>query len=131
LKDKLRKGKETTVANFVFKLNVQRDSVYERLSPDLELLHENEVLWSASCYATYTSTQNIKYAAASKTSVAVGEDMDEESPESSSRALRSSIHPQDWSNCLFYKTRTYKKEKIMQNVSTIETSNSVKAECGS
>ena len=73
LKDKLRKGKETSVANFVSKLNVRRDSVYERLSPDLELLYENEVLWHASCYVTYTSTQNIKYAAASKTSVVVEE----------------------------------------------------------
>ena len=73
LKDKLRKGKETSVANFVSKLNVRRDSVYERLSPDLELLYENEVLWHASCYVTYTSTQNIKYATASKTSVVVEE----------------------------------------------------------
>ena len=40
LKDKLRKGKETSVANFVSKLNVRRDSVYKRLSPDLELLYE-------------------------------------------------------------------------------------------
>ena len=47
LKDKLRKGKETSVANFVSKLKVRRDSVYERLSPDLELLYENEVLWHA------------------------------------------------------------------------------------
>jgi len=65
LKDKLRKGKETSVANFVSKLNARGDNVYERLSPDLELLYENEVLWHASCYATYTSAQNIKYAAAS------------------------------------------------------------------
>ena len=125
-KDKLRKGKGTSVANFVSKLNVRRDSVYEKLSPDLELLYENEVLWHASCYATYTSTQNIKYAAVSKTSVVVEEDMEEESPESSSRVLRSSIHPQDWSKCLFCKNRTYKKEKIMQNVSTIEAANTVR-----
>jgi len=78
LKDKLRKGKETSVANFVSRLNVRRDSVFERLSPDLELLYKNEVLCNASCYATYTSTQNIKYAAASKASVVVGEDMEEE-----------------------------------------------------
>ena len=31
-KDKLGKGKETSVANFVSKVNVRRDSVYERLS---------------------------------------------------------------------------------------------------
>ena len=70
----LSNGLERETANFVSKLNVRRDSVYERLSPDLELLYENEVLWHASCYATYTSTQNIKYAAASKTSVVVAED---------------------------------------------------------
>ena len=55
----------------------------------------------------YASTQNIKYATASKTSVVVEEDMEEESPESSSRVLQSSIHPQDWSKCLFCKNRTY------------------------
>ena len=107
LQDKLRKGKETSVANFVSKLNVRWDSVYKRLSPDSELLYENEVLWRTSCYAAYTSTQNIKYAAASKTSVVVEDDMEEESPKSSSRVLRSSIHPQDWSKCLFCKSRTY------------------------
>ena len=52
--------------------------------------------------------------------------MEEESPESSSRVLRSSIHPQDWSKCLFCKNRTYKKEKVMQNVSTIEAAKTVR-----
>ena len=52
--------------------------------------------------------------------------MEAESPESSSRVLRSSIYPQDWSKCLFCKNRTYKKEKIMQNVSTIEAANTVR-----
>ena len=52
--------------------------------------------------------------------------MEEESPESSSRVLQSSFHPQDWSKCLFCKNRTYKKEKTMQNVSTIEAANTVR-----
>ena len=122
----LSNGLETSVANFVPKLNVQRDSVHERLPPDLELLYENEVLWHASYYATYTSTQYIKYAAASTTSVVVEDDMEEESPESSSRVLQPSIQPRDWSKCLFCKNWTYKKEKIMQNVSTIEAANTVR-----
>ena len=49
LKDKLRKAKEASVANFVSKLNVRRDSVYERLSPDMEISYQSEVLWHVSC----------------------------------------------------------------------------------
>jgi len=68
-KDKLRKGKESSVANLISKLKIRQDDVYQRLSPDLDLLYENEVLWHASCYATYTSVQNIKYASSKGTKV--------------------------------------------------------------
>ena len=124
-KDKLRKGKESSVANLTSKLKIRKDDVYQRLSPDLDLLYENEVLWHASCYATYTSIQNIKYAS-NKTSTVVEEDIKEESSDLSPRASRSSITPHDWSKCLFCKNRTYKKEKAMQNVSTFEAANTIK-----
>lgn len=61
-KENLRKGKQSSVKNFISKLQIRQDDVYERLSPNFDVLYKKEVLWHASCYATYTSEQNIKYA---------------------------------------------------------------------
>jgi len=46
---------ESSIANLISKLNTRQHYVYQRLSPDLDLLYENNVLWHATCYATYTS----------------------------------------------------------------------------
>lgn len=83
-KDKLRKGKGSSVANLISKLKIRQDNVYQRLSPDLHLLYENDVLWHASCYATYTSVQNIKYASSKATRV-VEADTEDMSTEPSPR----------------------------------------------
>jgi len=123
-KDKLRKGKESSVANLISKLKIRQDDVYQRLSPDLDLLYENEVLWHASCYATYTSVQNIKYASSKATKV-VEADSEKMSTEPSPRVSRSSRAPHDWSKCMFCKKITHKKEKSLQNVSTFEAANNI------
>ena len=123
-KDKLRKGKESSVANLISKLKIRQDDVYQRLSPDLDLLYENEVLWHASCCATYKSVQNIKYASSKATKV-VEADSENMSTEPSPTVSRSSVAPHDWSKCMFCKKITHKKEKALQNVSTFEAANNI------
>ena len=102
-KAELRKGKESSVANLISKLKIRKDDVYRRLYPDLDfLLKENDVHWHASCYTTYTSIQNIKYAP-NKASLVMEANIEDEVTESSFRVSRSSVAPHDWSKCLFYK----------------------------
>lgn len=107
---------ESSVANLISKLKIRQDDVYQRLSPDLDLLYENEVLWHAPCYATYTSVQNtcIKYASSKASRVVETADTNDMSTEPSPRVSRSSVAPQDWSKCMFCKKITHKKEKTMQ-----------------
>ncbi len=126
-KDQLRKGRESSVANLISKLKIRQDDVYQRLSPDLDLLYENEVLWHASCYATYTSVQNtcIKYASSKASRVVEAADTDDMSTEPSPRVSRSSVAPQDWSKCMFCKKITHKK-LTMQNVSTKEAGQNIR-----
>lgn len=110
----------------ISKLNIRQDDVYQRLSPDLDLLYENEVLWHPSCYATYTSVQNIKYALSKASRVVKAADTDDMSTEPSPRVSRSSVAPRDWSKCMFCKKITHKKEKTMQNVSMVEAVNNIR-----
>lgn len=51
--DKLRKGKESFVAKLISKLKIRQHDVYQRLPPDLDLSHENEVLYEVHEYSKY------------------------------------------------------------------------------
>ena len=123
--DDLRKAKESSISNLISKLQIRQDEVYERLKTDFNLLHENEVFWHASCYATCTSKQNIKYAAKAVTEVEERAKKSTE-PGSSERVSRSGVAPHDWSKCLFCKKRTYKKEKSMINASSLEVAETIR-----
>ena len=123
--DDLRKAKESSISNLISKLQIRQDEVYERLKTDFNLLHENEVFWHTSCYATCTSKQNIKYAAKAVTEVEERAKKSTE-PGSSERVSRSGVAPHDWSKCLFCKKRTYKKEKSMINASSLEVAETIR-----
>ena len=118
-KENLRKGKQSSVKNFISKLQIRQDDVYERLSPNFDVLYKKEVLWHASCYATYTSEQNIKYATKHQSWMVQKADIKcaKATNELCARISRSKAVLHDWSKCLFCKNRTHKKEKVMQMVS--------------
>ena len=110
-KENLRKGKQSSVKNFISKLQIRQDDVYERLSPNFDVLYNKEVLWHASCYATYTSEQNIKYATKHQSSMVQKADIKcaKATNELCARISRSKAVPHDWSKCLFCKNRTLRQ----------------------
>ncbi|CAB4008539.1 Hypothetical predicted protein, partial [Paramuricea clavata] len=126
-RENLRKGKQSSVKNFISKLQIRQDDVYRRLSANFDVLYENEVLWHASCYTTYTSEQNIKYASNHQSSTVQTEKNKyaEATSEPCAMIYRSKAVPHDWSKCLFCKNRTHKKEKVMQSVSTLAACNTI------
>jgi len=42
--EKLRKAKESSIANFISKLKIRRDDVYKRLANELQIVKDNGVL---------------------------------------------------------------------------------------
>ncbi len=126
-RENLRKGKQSSVKKFISKLEIRQDDVYQRLSPNFDVLYENEVLWHTSCYATYTSEQNIKYMSNHQSSTVHNENVKytEAASEPCAMISRSKAALHDWSKCLFCKNRTHKKEKVMQSVSTFTACNTI------
>ena len=64
----LRKGKESSVETFISALSLRHDEVYERLYSDISDRKDLELFWHSSCYSSYTSQQNIRYATSSNVS---------------------------------------------------------------
>jgi len=117
--ENLKKAKDSSISKFVSALTLRKDEVYQRLCPEMTNLHNTDVVWHNSCYATYSSQQNIKYASGVLESPhVVVEDEHEGCAISSSslRISRSVVSPMDWSKCLFCNNKTHKKVKEMQNV---------------
>ena len=113
------------VATLISALQQRRDDVYRRLSGDLGNLGQQEIFWHSSCYSSYTSKQNIRYAAA--TDYSINEVSNERgSEEVNRRTSRSSIAPADWKKCLFCQNKTHKKVATMYNVSTYEACESIR-----
>lgn len=114
----LRKGKESSVETFISALSLRQDEVYERLYPKISNQRDLELFWHSSCYSSYTSQQNIRYATSSKVSAPF---LTEDSFNvEEKRFSRSAITPTDWSSCLFCCNKTHKKVREMQNVCTFE-----------
>ena len=100
-KEKLRKGKESSVTNFISDLKLRQDDVYQRLS-----------LWHASCYATYTSIQNIKYCMLQimNQRYVMETDVEKESTETSPRVSLSNTTPHDCQSVCFVETEPTRKK---------------------
>ena len=104
--ENLRKGK--AVESFVSAVKHRKDEVYSRLSGEVDDLAKRDVYWHSSCYSSYTSEQNIRYATAAH------HHTDEEVSGSKGKEVqsitsRSSVNPINWSKCLFVVIRHTKK----------------------
>jgi len=115
----LRKGK--AIETFISASKIRKDEVYDRLAQDLDNLVHKDVFWHSTCYASYTSQQNIRYAKGDQQiDMSRKEREDERSESFPTRSSRSSVLSIDWSKCLFCHNKTYKKVAVMYNVSTFE-----------
>lgn len=56
----LRKGR--AVGTLVSAVKRRKDNVFRRFAGELEDLDKEDVYWHSSCYSSYTSNQNIRYA---------------------------------------------------------------------
>ena len=120
--ESLRKGK--AIGTFISALKRRKDDVYERLSREIKNLEKADVFWHSSCYSTYTSEQNIRYATVHTDDQI--EISSEEAGEVQERASRSSFNHIDWSKCLFCHNKTHKKITTMYNVSTFEACETIR-----
>ena len=64
----LRKGKESSVETFISAFSLRHDEDYERLYSEISDRKDLELFWHSSCYSSYTSQQNIRYATSSNVS---------------------------------------------------------------
>ena len=120
----LRKGKESSVETFISALSLRHDEVYERLYSEISDRKDLELFWHSSCYSSYTSQQNIRYATSSNVSAPL---LTEDSGNTEDRRLsRSAIAPTDWSCCLFCCNKTHKKVREMQSVCTLGACQTIK-----
>lgn len=113
--EKLRTVQQSSIVNFISKLQIRQDDVYERLDRELEKLKENSgVLWHSSCYASYISHENLKYGKKGlneKTRSGKEEKM-ENDQNHAGRLSRSKVTTNDWSKCLFCKNLIRTKQFV-------------------
>ena len=118
----LRRAKRFSIENLQRTLVLRKDEVYDRLYEELPNLISRDVFWHSTCYSTYTSEQNVRYA----TSTHSQEDS-QATNEQTRRVSRSSAGVSiDWSKCFICRNKTYKKCREMYNVSTFEACDSVR-----
>ena len=119
----LRKAKVSSIDILKRALDLRKDEVYERLHEELPTLLNRDVFWHSTCYSSYTSVQNIRYATGINDNQAESGDANDETR----RVLRSSAGVSiDWSKCFICRNKTYKKCPEMHNVCTFEACESVR-----
>ena len=120
----LRKGKESSVETFISTLSLRHDEDYERLYSEISDRKDLELFWHSSCYSSYTSQQNIRYATSTNVSAPL---LTGDSGNTEDRRLsRSAIAPTDWSCCLCCCNKTHKKVREMQSVCTLGACQTIK-----
>ena len=60
----LRRAKRFSIENLQRTLVLRKDEVYDRLHEELPNLISRDVFWHSTCYLSYTSEQNVRYAQA-------------------------------------------------------------------
>ena len=125
--EKLRKAKESSIANFISKLKIRREDVYERLANELQIVKDNGVLWHSSCYASYISSDNLKSVQKISNEKRYGTEENNEDTvqDHGGRILRSMVPTTDWSKCIFCENRTHRKNRELHSVSTLEACNTI------
>lgn len=110
------------MATFISALRCRKDDVYKRLSGEVKNLEKADVFWHSSCYSTYTSEQNIQYAAVTDDPLVISSEEDK----AQGRASRLSCSRIDWSKCLFCHNKTHKKIKTKYNAATLEACENIR-----
>ena len=118
----LRKAKGSSIDTLQRALDLRKDEVYDRLQKELPNLFNRDVLWYSTCYSSYTSVQNIRYATGIHSQIN-SQATNEETPRVSRSSAGVSI---DWSKCFICRNKTHKKCREMHNVYTFEACESVR-----
>ena len=113
----MRSGNSSSVTKLAQAARYREDDVLLRICEDGSEIVDR-LLWHDTCYASYTSQQNIKHSAN-----ATEPPKDQQT---SKRVQRSDKDQIDWSKCFICKKRSYKKKTELINVSTFEACQSVK-----
>ena len=80
--------------------------------------------WPSTCYASYTSDQNIRYKTPSDAFQHTSRQ--KEVDVISSRTFRSAMAPVDWSKCFICKNKSHKKSRDLINLCTFEACESIR-----
>ena len=125
--EKLRKAKESSIANFISKLKISRDNVYKRLANELQIVKGNGVLLHSCCYAPYILSENLKCVQkiSNEKRYSTEENNEDTVQDHGGRTLRSMVPTTDWSKCIFCKNRTHRKNRELHSVSTLEACNTI------
>lgn len=94
------------MGTLVITVKRRKDNVFRRLAGELEDLDKEDVYWHSSCYSSYSSNQNIRYAISNTDPsiiehVSCEENEQEREEETLARVSQSTTTAIDWSRCLF------------------------------
>eukprot|EP00794_Sanderia_malayensis_P004498 gene4498-5096_t len=87
-----------------------------------ESLRSRDVFWHSTCYSSYTSQQNIRYATGYDADALSKSGGDSRATNEETRRISRSCagFSMDWSKCFICRNKTYKKCREMHNVCTFE-----------
>ncbi len=126
LEEPLRCAKKESVSKLISVLKIRSCEVYHRLGDSIIPPQGERVQWHANCYASCTSSHNLRSAIKKRRTVSpeavdtVMRPVMSTSGDSSGRLTRSATVPFDSSKCLFCKMKTHKKVKEMFNIATTD-----------
>ena len=117
----LRKAKEDSIEKAIKATEKRRDEEVRArfVSHDAD----TGIHWHSTCYASYTSDQNIRYKMPSDALQHTSRQ--KEVDVISSRTFRSAMAPVDWSKCFICKNKSHKKNRDLINLCTFEACESI------
>ena len=108
--DKLVNGTDQGVDTLLKVAHNQKDTVFNRLPPDVVLSHKADVKYHRSCYKSYTSMTNIKHRGIDNASSSTADPIKELNEVQDTRTLRSDVSPFDWGSCLVCSNKRLSKD---------------------
>lgn len=117
----LRKAKEDSIEKVITATEQCRDEEVRArfVSHDVD----TGIPWHSTCYASYTSDQNIRYKMPSDALQHTSRQ--KEINVISSRTFCSATAPADWSRCFICENKTHKKSRDLINLCTFEACESI------
>ena len=118
----VRKAKEDSIEKAIKATEQRRDEEVRArfVSHDAD----TGIHWPSTCYASYTSDQNIRYKTPSDALQHTSRQ--KEVDVISSRTFHSAMAPVDWSRCFICKNKTHKKSRDLINLCTFEACESIR-----